>query len=121
MTDQGEQFVPYTKRGREIEPDTKAKNVSDKSMRDLSMGLEFAEIVTNAPNSAIGPEASIREFLDRFSGSVKSYQSTLGDVDEFELRSFNQIADAIVNEDKLTNLPEKEIESARKDNLKLLN
>ena len=121
MTDQGEQFVPYTKRGREIEPDNKAKNVSDKSMRDLSMGLEFAEIVTNAPNSAIGPEASIREFLDRFSGSVKSYQSTLGDVDEFELRSFNQIADAIVNEDKLTNLPEKEIESARKDNLKLLN
>jgi hypothetical protein len=121
MTDQGEQFVPYTKRGREIEPDTKAKNVSDKSMRDLSMGLEFAEIVTKAPNSAIGPEASIREFLDRFSGSVKSYQSTLGDIDEFELRSFNQIADAIVNEDKLTNLPEKEIETARKDNLKLLN
>jgi hypothetical protein len=54
MTDQGEAFVPYTKGGKLKEPDIKAKNISDKSMRDLSVGIEFAQIVTNAPLSIIG-------------------------------------------------------------------
>jgi hypothetical protein len=120
MTDQGEQFVPYTKGGKMIEPDTKGKNASDKSMRDLSVGIEFAQIVQQAPLSAIGPEGSVREFLDRFSGSAKSYQSTLGDVDEFEMRSFNQIADSIMNEEQYTKSPADQIKSQKEDSAKLL-
>jgi hypothetical protein len=120
MTDQGEQFVPYTGAGKMIEPDIKGKNASDRSMRDLSVGLEFAQIVKQAPLSAIGPEGSVREFLDRFSGSAKSYQSTLGDVDEFEMKSFNQIADAIMNEEQYVKSSADDIESHKKDSAKLL-
>lgn len=120
MTEQGEQFVPYTKGGKMIEPDIKGKNASDRSMRDLSVGLEFAQIVKQAPLSAIGPEGSVREFLDRFSGSAKSYQSTLGDVDEFEMKSFNQIADAIMNEEQYVKSSADDVASHKKDSAKLL-
>lgn len=120
MTDQGEQFVPYTKKGRETEPDTKAKNLSDKSMRDLSVGIEFSQIVQNADVGLLGPEAAVRQFMDKFSGSAKSYQSTIGDIDQFSTRSFNEISDAIMNEEQFKNLSGNNLDKAKVENNKLL-
>ena len=119
-TDQGEAFVPYTRGGKIIEPDTKAKNLSDKSMRDLSVGLEFAEIVTNAPKELLGPGATVRQFMDRFSGSTKSYQSSIGNFDDFQTKSFNQISDAIINEEQFKNLSGSSLEKAKEENNKIL-
>jgi len=120
-TDQGEAFVPYTRGGKIIEPDTKAKNLSDKSMRDLSVGLEFAEIVTKAPTELLGPGATVRQFMDKFSGSAQSYQSSIGTFDEFQTKSFNQISDAIINEEQFKNLTGDSLETAKKENNELLN
>jgi len=119
-TDQGEAFVPYTRGGKIIEPDTKAKNLSDKSMRDLSVGLEFAEIVTKAPKELLGPGATVRQFMDRFSGSAQSYQSSIGNFDEFQTKSFNQISDAIINEEQFKNLSGSSLEKAKEENNKIL-
>ena len=119
-TDQGEAFVPYTRGGKIIEPDTRAKNLSDKSMRDLSVGLEFAEIVTKAPKELLGPGATVRQFMDRFSGSAQSYQSSIGNFDEFQTKSFNQISDAIINEEQFKNLSGSSLEKAKEENNKIL-
>jgi len=119
-TDQGEAFVPYTKGGKLKEPDIKAKNISDKSMRDLSVGIEFAQIVTNAPSELLGPGATVRQFMDRFSGSTQSYQSSIGGFDEFQTKSFNEISDAIINEDQFKNLSGSSLEKAKKENNELL-
>jgi hypothetical protein len=119
-TDQGEAFVPYTKGGKLKEPDIKAKNISDKSMRDLSVGIEFAQIVTNAPSELLGPGATVRQFMDRFSGSTQSYQSSIGNFDEFQTKSFNEISDAIINEDQFKNLSGSSLEKAKNENNELL-
>jgi hypothetical protein len=119
-TNQGEAFVPYTRGGKIIEPDIKAKNLSDKSMRDLSVGLEFAEIVTKAPKELLGPGATVRQFMDRFSGSAQSYQSSIGNFDEFQTKSFNQISDAIINEEQFKNLSGSSLEKAKEENNKIL-
>jgi hypothetical protein len=119
-TNQGEVFVPYTRGGKIIEPDIKAKNLSDKSMRDLSVGLEFAEIVTKAPKELLGPGATVRQFMDRFSGSAQSYQSSIGNFDEFQTKSFNQISDAIINEEQFKNLSGSSLEKAKEENNKIL-
>jgi hypothetical protein len=119
-TDQGEAFVPYTKGGKLKEPDVKAKNISDKSMRDLSVGIEFAQIVTNAPSELLGPGATVRQFMDRFSGSTQSYQSSIGNFDEFQTKSFNEISDAIINEDQFKNLSGSSLEKAKNENNELL-
>ena len=120
MTEQGESFVPYTKGGKLVEPDTRSKNLSDKSMRDLSVGIEFANIVTSAPKELLGPEAAVRQFMDRFSGSVKSYQSSIGTLDQFEVKSFNEISDAIMNEEQFKNLTGTTLEKAKEQNNELL-
>jgi hypothetical protein len=120
QTDQGEAFVPYTKGGKLKEPDAKAKNLSDKSMRDLSVGLEFANIVTNAPPELLGPGATVRQFMDRFSGATRSYQSSIGNFDEFQTKSFNEISDAIMNEEQFKNLSGKSLETAKEENNKIL-
>lgn len=120
QTDQGEAFVPYTKGGKLKEPDTRAKNLSDKSMRDLSVGLEFAQIVTNAPAELLGPGATVRQFMDRFSGATQSYQSSIGNFDEFQTKSFNEISDAIMNEEQFKNLSGSSLEKAKEENNKIL-
>jgi hypothetical protein len=120
QTDQGEAFVPYTKGGKLKEPDARAKNLSDKSMRDLSVGLEFANIVTNAPPELLGPGATVRQFMDRFSGATQSYQSSIGNFDEFQTKSFNEISDAIMNEEQFKNLSGKSLETAKEENNKIL-
>ena len=120
QTDQGEAFVPYTKGGRLKEPDTKARNISDKSMRDLSIGIEFAQIVSNAPEELLGPGATVRQFMDRFSGSTQSYQSSIGNFDEFQTKSFNEISDAIINEEQFKNLSGSSLEKAKEQNNELL-
>ena len=120
QTDQGEAFVPYTKGGKLKEPDAKAKNLSDKSMRDLSVGLEFANIVTNAPPELLGPGATVRQFMDKFSGATQSYQSSIGNFDEFQTKSFNEISDAIMNEEQFKNLSGKSLETAKEENNKIL-
>lgn len=117
---QGEQFVPYTRRGKEIEPDTKSKNLTDKSMRDLSIGLEFSNIVTSAPSELLGPGAVVRGFMDKLFGSTKSYQSSIGNFDEFQTKSFNEISDAIMNEEQFKNLTGSSLEKAKKQNNELL-
>ena len=121
MTDQGEQFIPYTKGGPEIEVDTKGKNIASKSMRDLSVGIEFANIVTNAPLELLGPGATVRQFMDRFSGSTQSYQSSIGNFDEFQTKSFNEVSDAIMNEEQFKNLTGSSLEKAKEQNNELLN
>ena len=121
MTDQGEQFIPYTKGGPEIEVDTKGKNIANKSMRDLSVGIEFANIVTNAPLELLGPGATVRQFMDRFSGSAQSYQSSIGNFDEFQTKSFNEVSDAIMNEEQFKNLTGSSLEKAKEQNNELLN
>jgi hypothetical protein len=121
QTDQGEAFVPYTKGGKLKEPDARAKNLSDKSMRDLSVGLEFANIVTNAPPELLGPGATVRQFMDRFSGSAQSYQSSIGSFDEFQTKAFNEISDAIMNEEQFKNLSGKALETAKTENNEILN
>jgi len=120
QTDQGEAFVPYTKGGKLKEPDARAKNLSDKSMRDLSVGLEFANIVTNAPPELLGPGATVRQFMDRFSGATQSYQSSIGNFDEFQTKSFNEISDAIMNEEQFKNLSGSSLEKAKEENNKIL-
>jgi hypothetical protein len=120
QTDQGEAFVPYTKGGKLKEPDARAKNLSDKSMRDLSVGLEFANIVTNAPPELLGPGATVRQFMDRFSGATQSYQSSIGNFDEFQTKSFNEISDAIMNEEQFKNLSGSSLERAKEENNKIL-
>ena len=120
QTDQGEAFVPYTRGGKMIEPDTRGKNLSDKSMRDLSVGLEFANIVTNAPIELLGPEAYVRQLMDKFSGSTKSYQSSIGSFDEFQAKSFNTISDSIMNEEQFAAIPKESLEKAKKENNQLL-
>jgi hypothetical protein len=119
-TDQGEAFVPYTKGGTIKEPDVRARNLSDKSMRDLSVGLEFANIVTNAPPELLGPGATVRQFMDRFSGATQSYQSSIGNFDEFQTKSFNEISDAIMNEEQFKNLTGSSLEKAKEQNNELL-
>ena len=120
QTEQGESFVPYTKGGRLKDPDIKARNISDKSMRDLSIGIEFAQIVSNAPEELLGPGATVRQFMDRFSGSIQSYQSSIGNFDEFQTRSFNEISDAIINEEQFKNLRGSSLEKAKEQNNELL-
>ena len=120
QTDQGEAFVPYTKGGKLKEPDARAKNLSDKSMRDLSVGLEFANIVTNAPPELLGPGATVRQFMDRFSGATQSYQSSIGNFDEFQTKTFNEISDAIMNEEQFKNLSGSSLEKAKEENNKIL-
>jgi hypothetical protein len=120
QTDQGEAFVPYTKGGKLKEPDSRAKNLSDKSMRDLSVGLEFANIVTNAPPELLGPGATVRQFMDRFSGATQSYQSSIGNFDEFQTKTFNEISDAIMNEEQFKNLSGSSLEKAKEENNKIL-
>jgi len=120
QSEQGETFVPYTKGGKLKEPDSRAKNLSDKSMRDLSIGLEFAQIVTNAPEELLGPSATVRQFMDRFSGSTQSYQSSIGNFDEFQTKSFNEISDAIMNEEQFKNLTGSTLEKAKEQNNELL-
>jgi hypothetical protein len=120
QTDQGEAFVPYTKGGTIKEPDARARNLSDKSMRDLSVGLEFANIVTNAPPELLGPGATVRQFMDRFSGATQSYQSSIGNFDEFQTKSFNEISDAIMNEEQFKNLTGSSLEKAKEQNNELL-
>jgi len=120
MTDQGEQFIPYTKRGVETEVDTKGKNIANKSMRDLSVGIEFANIVTSAPLELLGPGATVRQFMDRFSGSAQSYQSSIGNFDEFQTKSFNEVSDAIMNEEQFKNLTGSTLEKAKEQNNELL-
>jgi hypothetical protein len=120
MTDQGEQFIPYTKKGTETEVDIKGKNIANKSMRDLSVGIEFANIVTNAPLELLGPGATVRQFMDRFSGSAQSYQSSIGNFDEFQTKSFNEVSDAIMNEEQFKNLTGSSLEKAKEQNNELL-
>jgi hypothetical protein len=50
-------FVPYTKGGNlKLNVDVKGKNLADKSMRDLSVGIEFAQIVTRCSSTELlGP------------------------------------------------------------------
>jgi hypothetical protein len=120
QTDQGEAFVPYTKGGKLKEPDARAKNLSDKSMRDLSVGLEFANIVVNAPPELLGPGATLRQFMDKFSGATQSYQSSIGGLDEFTTKSFNEISDAIMNEEQFKNLSGSSLEKAKEENNKIL-
>ena len=120
MTEQGEQFVPYTRGGKIIEPDSRGKNLSDKSMRDLAIGLEFATIVTNAPPELLGPGATVRQFMDKFAGSAQSYQSSIGQFDEFQTKSFNEISDSIMNEEQFAKLPKDSLDKAKGENNKLL-
>jgi chromosome segregation ATPase len=89
-------------------------------MRDLSIGIEFAQIVTSAPSELIGPGATVRNFMDRFSGSTKSYQSSIGSVDEFATKSFNEISDAIMNEQQYQNLTGSTLEKAKEQSNELL-
>lgn len=119
-TDQGEAFVPYTRGGTIIEPDTKGKNIANKSMRDLSVGIEFANIVTSAPLELLGPGATVRQFMDRFSGSAQSYQSSIGNFNEFQTKSFNEVSDAIMNEEQFKNLTGSTLEKAKEQNNELL-
>ena len=116
----GEIFIPYTEGGPEVEPNKKALDVAQKSMRDLSIGIEFAQIVTSAPSELIGPGATVRNFMDRFSGSTKSYQSSIGSVDEFATKSFNEISDAIMNEQQYQNLTGSTLEKAKEQSNELL-
>jgi hypothetical protein len=89
-------------------------------MRDLSVGIEFANIVTNAPLELLGPGATVRQFMDRFSGSAQSYQSSIGNFDEFQTKSFNEVSDAIMNEEQFKNLTGSSLEKAKEQNNELL-
>ena len=90
-TNQGEVLTPYVKGGEETEVDAKVRSVAERSMKDLSVGIEFANIVSNAPEELLGPGATARRFVDSIVGSVKSYQSAIGPIDQFSVKSFNEI------------------------------
>jgi hypothetical protein len=96
-TPQGEVLTEYTGKGVPEKPDEKTKNVAFNQLNSLSTGIEFTQIVQAAPLSTIGPEGRAREIMNRFSGAGKSFMSTLGPVDDFKVKTFNEISDSIMN------------------------
>jgi hypothetical protein len=96
-TPQGEVLTEYTGNGIPEKPDEKTKNVAFNQLNSLSTGIEFTQIVQAAPLSSIGPEGRAREIMNRFAGAGKSFMSTLGPVDDFKVKTFNEISDSIMN------------------------
>jgi hypothetical protein len=121
-TPQGEVLTEYTGKGIPEKPDDKIKNTAFNQLGALATGLEFAQIVQQAPLSTIGPEGRVREILNKFSGASKSFMSTLSPIDEFKVKTFNEISDNIMNYNPGdTPLSEEELSSRKKIADKLLN
>jgi hypothetical protein len=121
-TPQGEVLTEYTGNGIPEKPDDKIKNTAFNQLGALATGLEFAQIVQQAPLSTIGPEGRVREILNKFSGAGKSFMSTLDPIDDFKVKTFNEISDNIMNYNPGdTPLSEEELSSRKKIADKLLN
>jgi hypothetical protein len=121
-TPQGEVLTEYTGNGVPEKPDDKIKNTAFNQLGALATGLEFAQIVQQAPLSTIGPEGRVREILNKFSGAGKSFMSTLDPIDDFKVKTFNEISDNIMNYNPGdTPLSEEELSSRKKIADKLLN
>jgi hypothetical protein len=121
-TPQGEVLTEYTGNGIPRKPDDKIKNTAFNQLGALATGLEFAQIVQQAPLSTIGPEGRVREILNKFSGAGKSFMSTLDPIDDFKVKTFNEISDNIMNYNPGdTPLSEEELSSRKKIADKLLN
>jgi hypothetical protein len=96
-TPQGEVLTEYTGNGIPEKPDEKIKNTAFNQLNSLATGIEFTQIVQSAPLSTIGPEGRAREIMNRFSGAGKSFMSTLDPIDDFKVKTFNEISDTIMN------------------------
>ena len=121
-TPQGEVLTEYTGNGVPEKPDEKIKNVAFNQLSALATGIEFAQIVQQAPLSTIGPEGRVREIMNRFSGAGKSFMSTLSPVDDFKVQTFNEISENIMNYNPGdTPISETELENRKKDADKILN
>jgi hypothetical protein len=115
-------LTEYTGNGIPEKPDDKIKNTAFNQLGALATGLEFAQIVQQAPLSTIGPEGRVREILNKFSGAGKSFMSTLDPIDDFKVKTFNEISDNIMNYNPGdTPLSEEELSSRKKIADKLLN
>jgi hypothetical protein len=96
-TPQGEVLTEYTGNGIPEKPDEKIKNTAFNQLNSLATGIEFTQIVQSAPLSTIGPEGRAREIMNRFAGAGKSFMSTLDPIDDFKVKTFNEISDTIMN------------------------
>ena len=97
VTNQGEVLTEYTGNGVPEKADEKNKQVAFRQLGDLARGIEFTQIVQTAPLSTIGPEGRVREITDAFIGAGKGFMSSLGPIDEFKVKSFNDISEQIMN------------------------
>ena len=97
QTEQGEVLTEYTGNGTPEKADEKNKQVAFRQLGDLSRGIEFTQIVQAAPLATIGPEGRVREITDAFIGAGKGFMSSFGSIDEFKVKSFNDISEQIMN------------------------
>jgi len=119
-TSQGETVRPYVGNEPEVKLNEKEKSAAKKTMNDAETAIEFARIVSIADDRLIGPGATAREFIDSIFGAGQSYASNFPSFDQFAAKSFNEISDAILDEDQFRGLSGKEAEKARAETSEIL-
>jgi len=119
-TSQGEIFRPYVGTALETKLNEKDKSAAKKTMNDSQTAIEFARIVSLADDRLIGPGATARDFIDSIFGAGQSYGSNFPTFDQFAAKSFNEISDAILDEDQFRKLSGKDAEEAKAQSRELL-
>ena len=91
----GERFMEYTGNGATGTVDDKVFGIAADNLDDQASGLEFAEMVINAPLGTLGAKGAVRQLMDNWSGAVESSLTSFEPVDEFAANTFVSLSESI--------------------------